>query len=112
MEKRSGTDPRALGFLAIMIMLAGLLVSMADKYAGVGPIIFMGGLIVVLSAIAAVGGTYYYGTHKPRSRRRNASPTETPRNRDHARRRHQASPNTPQPDSGPGLRTSHNDRNT
>ena len=78
LEKRSGPDPRALGFLAVVVMLVGLLVSMGGKYAGVGPIIFLGGLIVVLSAIAAVGGTYYYGIHKPRSRRRNAAQTELP----------------------------------
>jgi hypothetical protein len=78
LEKRSGRDPRALGFLAVMVMLVGLLVSMVGKYAGVGPVILLGGLIVVLSAIAAVGGTYYYGIHKRRPRRRNATRNEVP----------------------------------
>src|SRR5690349_8088816 len=51
-EKRS--DPRATGFVMVMVMLVGLLVTMAGKFADARAVVFLGGFIVVLSAMLGV----------------------------------------------------------
>jgi hypothetical protein len=61
----------------VVVMLVGMLVSMAGKFADSRGIVFLGGFIVVMSAILGVAGTYYYGVYKRRPRRKKTIRTDT-----------------------------------